>query len=129
MIFMWKQLNMKKIVKLTESDLARIIKRVIKEGGEGEVLTCLMTATGMGLPELIKLAPCLQLQQDPTNTTNIEACVSAVIPVATAKILETVNIFDPVGSAKKLADLGTKCMACAGNVSPVMNTMESRKRR
>ena len=129
MIFIWKQLNMKKIVKLTESDLARIIKRVIKEGGEGEVLTCLMTATGMGLPELIKLAPCLQLQQDPTNTTNIEACVSAVIPVATAKILETVNIFDPVGSAKKLADLGTKCMACAGNVSPVMNTMESRKRR
>ena len=123
MIFIWKQLNMKKIVKLTESDLARIIKRVIKEGGEGEVLTCLMTATGMGLPELIKLAPCLQLQQDPTNTTNIEACVSAVIPVATAKILETVNIFDPVGSAKKLADLGTKCMACAGNVSPVMNTM------
>ena len=120
---------MRKTIRLTEADLSRLIRRIIKEGGEGEVLTCLMTATGMGLPELIKLAPCLQLQQDPTNTTNIEACVSAVIPVATAKILETVNIFDPVGSAKKLADLGTKCMACAGNVSPVMNTMESRRRR
>ena len=112
---------MKKTIRLTEADLSKLIRRIIKESGEGEVLTCLMTATGMELAELTKLAPCLQLQQDPTNTTNIEACVSAVIPVATAKILETVNIFDPVGSTKKLADLGRKCLACAGNVSPVMN--------
>ena len=119
---------MRKTIRLTEADLSRLIRRIIKEN-PNDVLTCLMTATGMGLPELIKLAPCLQLQQDPTNTTNIEACVSAVIPVATAKILETINIFDPMGSGKKLADLTTKCMACAGNVSPVMNENKRRINR
>ena len=120
---------MRKTIRLTESDLSRLIRRIIKEGNEGEVITCLMTATGMGLPELTKLVPCLQLQQDPTNTTNIEACVSAVIPVATAKILETINIFDPMGSGKKIMDMTTKCMACAGNVSPVMNENKRRINR
>jgi hypothetical protein len=117
---------MKKTIRLTEDDLSKLIRRIIKESGEGEVLTCLMAATGMGLPELIKLAPCLQLQQDPTNTTNIQACISAVIPVATAKILGLIDFSDPFGSGKKIMDMTTKCMACAGNVSPVMN--ENRRR-
>ena len=120
---------MKKTIRLTEADLSKLIRRIIKESGEGEVLTCLMTATGMGLPELIKLAPCLQLQQDPTNTTNIQACISAVIPVATAKILGLIDFSDPFGSGKKIMDMTTKCMACAGNVSPVMNENKRRTNR
>ena len=121
---------MRKTIRLTEADLSRLIRRIIKESGEGEVLTCLMTATGMGLPELIKLAPCLQLQQDPTNTTNIQACIAAVIPVATAKILGLIDFSDPFGSGKKIMDMTTKCMACAGNVSPVMNaSINENKRR
>ena len=120
---------MKKTIRLTEADLSKLIRRIIKESGEGEVLTCLMTATGMGLPELIKLAPCLQLQQDPTNTTNIQACIEAVIPVATAKILGLIDFSDPFGSGKKIMDLTTKCMACAGNVSPVMNENKRRTNR
>lgn len=117
---------MRRIVRLNENDLARIVRRVLKEN-PNDVLTCLMNATGMGIPELTKLVPCLQLQQDPTNTTNIEACIAAVIPVATAKILGMIDFSDPFGSGKKIMDMTTKCMACAGNVSPVMNENKRRK--
>ena len=119
---------MRKTIRLTEADLSRLIRRIIKEN-PNDVLTCLMTATGMGLPELTKLAPCMQLQQDPTNTTNIQACVSAVIPVATAKILGVIDFSDPFGSGKKIMDMTTKCMACVGNVSPVMNENKRRINR
>jgi len=120
---------MRKTIRLTEADLSRLIRRIIKESNEGEVITCLMNATGMTVDQLRALAPCLQLQQDPTNTTNIQACIAAVIPVATAKIVETINIFDPFGSGKKIMDMTTKCMECAGNVSPVMNENKRRINR
>ncbi len=120
---------MRKTIRLTEDDLSRLIRRIIKEGNEGEVLTCLMTATGMTLDELRALSPCGQLQQDPTNTTNIQACIAAVIPVATAKILGAIDFSDPFGSGKKIMDMTTKCMACAGNVSPVMNENKRRINR
>jgi len=119
---------MRKTIRLTEADLSRLIRRIIKEN-PNDVLTCLMTATGMTFEQLKALAPCSELQQDPTNTTNIQACIAAVVPVATAKIMETINILDPFGSGKKIMDMTTKCMACAGNVSPVMNENKRRINR
>ncbi len=117
----------KKTIRLTEADLSRLIRRIIKEN-PNDVLTCLMNATGMRIEELTKLTPCLQLQQDPTNTTNIQACISAVIPVATS-ILTREIFSDPFGVPKKVLDMTTKCMACAGNVSPVMNENKRRINR
>ena len=115
---------MRKTIRLTEADLSRLIRRIIREGNEGEILTCLMKATGMRIEELIKLAPCSQLQQDPTNTTNIQACISAVIPVATA-ILTREVFSDPFGVPKKILDMTTKCIACGTKGG----TMESRRMR
>jgi hypothetical protein len=118
---------MRKTIRLTEADLSRLIRRIIKEGN-GDVLTCLATATNMSVEDLIKLAPCLELQQNPTDTTKIQACVQEVIPMAQKKL--DINILDPMGSAKRIMDLAKKCLECVGNVSPVMNaSINENKRR
>jgi hypothetical protein len=109
---------MKKTIRLTESDLIKLVKQIIKESDQGDILSCLSKATNMSSKELIKLAPCLELQKNPTDKTNIESCVSAVIPFAQEKF--GIDFSDPMGSAKKIMDLTTKCLACVGNVSPVM---------
>ena len=118
---------MRKTIRLTEADLSRLIRRIIKENPD-DVLTCLMTATGMDKTELTNLVPCGQLQQDPTNTTNIQACIAAVIPMVTS-ILAKEIFKDPFGVPKKILDVTTKCAACAGNVSPVMNENKRRINR
>ena len=109
---------MKKTIRLTESDLIKLVKQIIKESDQGDILNCLSIATNISNKELTKLAPCLELQKNPTDKTNIQSCVSAVIPFAQEKL--GIDFFDPMGSAKRIMDLTTKCLACVGNISPVM---------
>lgn len=111
---------MKRIVRLTEADLVRIVKRVIKEDN-GDVLNCLVKATGLTVDDLIKLAPCLEMKNNPTDTTKIQACLTAAIPVAQSKI--KIDIFDPVGTAKRITELATKIMGCATSQASEMNNV------
>lgn len=117
---------MKKIVRLTEADLVRIVKRVIKEDNQ-DLLSCIAKAANMTRDELIKLTPCLELQKNPTDTTKIQACLQAAIPVAQSKI--NFDITDPIGSAKRIADLATKMAACASTITPQTPVMNERRSR
>lgn len=111
---------MKRIVRLTEADLVRIVKRVIKEDNN-DVLNCLVEATGLTFDDLIKLAPCNEVKNNPTDTTKITACITAAIPIAQSKI--KIDIFDPVGTGKRSAELLTKIMACGTSQASEMNSV------
>jgi len=74
---------MKRIIRLTESDLARIVRRVIKESND-DLLQCIANAYGLGLADVIKLTPCSDCQENP-SPENAEKCLKAVKKVAISK--------------------------------------------
>jgi hypothetical protein len=124
MIFIWKQLNMKKIVKLTESDLARIIKRVIKENQNdipSEIMEC--ASEVLTLSDLTKIPTCMELgmgvmtdKKMPTDIFKVMACGTELYKLnkTAADAQEFMNcVLEKVGTSNPV----------------VMNTNESRKRR
>jgi hypothetical protein len=114
---------MRKTIRLTEADLSRLIRRIIREGGESDILMCVSNAAGLDMSDLLELSPCAALQEDPTNTNNIQKCMAVVLPMAMKKI--NINILDPQGTAKKIVDLTAKISACATKGA----AMESRRMR
>ena len=114
---------MRKTIRLTEADLSRLIRRIIRESGESDILICVSTAAGLDMSDLLELSPCAALQEDPTNTNNIQKCMAVVIPMAIKKI--NINPFDLPGTTKKIVDLTAKISACATKGG----TMESRRMR
>lgn len=86
-------------------------KSLLNEATQGDIMTCLQTAAGITKEEFEALAPCLELQQNPTDQTKIQPCITAVIGVGTKKL--NIDIFDPIGSGKKVMELTQKIMACA----------------
>jgi hypothetical protein len=86
-------------------------KKILNENPE-DILGCVATAANLTVADLIKLAPCLELQQNPTDPTKIQPCLTVVIPMAQEKL--SIDIYDPIGSGKKIADLVTRIMTCAG---------------
>lgn len=115
---------MKKIVKLTESDLARIIKRVIKENQNdipSEIMEC--ASEVLTLSDLTKIPTCMELgmgvmtdKKMPTDIFKVMACGTELYKL------------------NKTAADAQKFMNCVlekvGTSNPVvMNTNESRKRR
>ncbi len=75
---------MKKIIRLTETDLTRIVKKIIKENNESEMVDCIAKAYELSLGDVIKLLPCKKCQEDP-SPENMEACANAVRDVVEKK--------------------------------------------
>jgi hypothetical protein len=75
---------MRRIIRLTESDLSRIVRRVIKENNESEMMKCIAKAYNLGVLDVVKLLPCKNCEEDP-STENIEACMTAVTEVIEKK--------------------------------------------
>ena len=89
-------------------------KSLLNEAMQEDIITCLQTAAGITEAEIMALAPCSELQQNPSDSTKVQACVTSVIGVATKKL--DINIFDPIGSGKKVLDMTQKIMACASQL-------------
>jgi hypothetical protein len=101
---------MKKIIRLTESDLARIVRRVIRENeNNDDVLQCVATAADLELADLINLAPCAKLQGNPTQE-DIEACLEGAKGVIENKT-KGMTFFE---KAQYVANLALKSAGCLG---------------
>jgi hypothetical protein len=115
---------MKKIVKLTESDLARIIKRVIKENQNdipSQIMEC--ASEVLTLSELAQIPTCLEL--------GMGVMTSKKIPTDFVKLM---TCGTELSKLNKTPQDGMEFMSCVlekvGTSNPVvMNTNESRKRR
>lgn len=75
---------MKRIVRLTESDLARIVRRIIKESNNDELLSCIADAYELDLVDILKLSPCKNCQENP-SPENADKCLKAVEKVVRTK--------------------------------------------
>ena len=100
---------MKRVIRLTESDLTRIVRRVIKENESGDVLECVATAADLQLSDLINLAPCAKLQENPTQE-DIESCLDGARGVIDKKT----QGMSFIEKAQYLANLGLKSVGCLG---------------
>jgi hypothetical protein len=101
---------MKKIIRLTESDLARIVRRVIRENeNNGDVLGCVATAADLQLTDLEKIIPCATLQENPTKE-GIEACLEGAKGVIDTKT-KGMSFFE---KAQYVANLALKSAGCLG---------------
>ena len=114
---------MKKVIRLTESDLAKLIKRVIRENQNDiptEIMGCATEV--LTLSDLTKIPTCLEL--------GIEVTTSKKIPTDVMKIMACGS---ELVKLNKTAQDGMEFMNCVlekiGTSTPVMNTNESRKRR
>ena len=121
MIFIWKQLNMKKIVKLTESDLARIIKRVIKENQNdipSQIMEC--ASEVLTLSDLAQIPTCLEL--------GMGVMTSKKIPTDLMKLMACGT---ELSGLNKTPQDGMKFMNCVltkiSTSPPVMNERRSRR--
>lgn len=116
---------MKKVIRLTESDLIRIVKRVINEQNENDIPSEIMGCANkvLTISDLTNIPTCLKLGLDvmtnkkiPTDFTKIMACGSEL------------------SKLDKTPSDGMDFMSCVlkkvGTSNPViMNTNESRKRK
>jgi hypothetical protein len=115
---------MKKVVKLTESDLTRIIKRVIKESQNDipqEIMGCATEV--LTLSDMTKIPTCLELGMSVMTTKKIPTDIFKVMACGTE-----------LAKLNKTPQDGMQFMNCVlekiGTTNPVvMNTNESRKRR
>jgi hypothetical protein len=115
---------MKKVVKLTESDLTRIIKRVIKESQNDipqEIMGCATEV--LTLSDMTKIPTCLEL--------GMSVMTSKKIPTDFMKMMACGT---ELSKLNKTPQDGMEFMNCVlekiGTTNPVvMNTNESRKRR
>ena len=70
---------MKKTIRLTESDLARIVRRVIREENSniGGVLLCVAKSADLKLTDLEKISSCKKLNTESGQTiTNLNNCLA-----------------------------------------------------
>ena len=74
---------MKRIIRLTENDLARIVRRVIKESDD-DLFGCIADAYKLGKADVLKLAPCRECQETPTED-NCQECLDAVQKLVKSK--------------------------------------------
>jgi len=114
---------MKKTIRLTESDLSRLIRRVIKETENDipqEIMGCATEV--LTLTDMVSIPTCLEL--------GMEIITSKKIPTDFMKGFACVS---ELGKLNKKPEDALEFFTCVlkkiGNVTPVMNTMESRKRR
>jgi hypothetical protein len=114
---------MKKVIRLTESDLAKLIKRVIKENQNDiptEIMGCATEV--LTLSDLTKIPTCLEL--------GMSVITSKKIPTDFMKVMACGT---ELSKLDKTPQDGIEFMNCVlekvGSSTPVMNTNESRKRR
>ena len=117
---------MRKTIRLTEADLSRLIRRIIKEGNGDiatEIATCAMEV--LAIEDANTIPTCLEL----ASKVMIDNKMPTDIP-STVKLMACGA--ELVTLRKTPAD-GIKFLNCVlgkiGNTTPVMNTMESRRRR
>lgn len=91
---------MKRIVRLTESELARIVRRVIKESSDDELLSCIADAYELNLVDVLKLAPCSDCQEDP-SPENAQKCLKAVEKVVRSKDYDLMQLAQMTMNAAK----------------------------
>ena len=76
---------MKRIIRLTETDLTNLVRRIIKENDENEILDCVADAAGLKASDLIKLLPCRKLQEDNPSSEDIKDCMEAAADLMESK--------------------------------------------
>lgn len=114
---------MKKVIRLTESDLAKLIKRVIKEN-QNDIPTEIMECASevLTLSDLSAIPTCQELA--------MEVITSKKIPT---NIIKLISCGAELSKLKKTPQDVEEFMNCVyqkiGTSTPVMNTNESRKRR
>jgi hypothetical protein len=102
---------MKKIIRLTESDLARIVRRVIRENeNKNDILQCVATAADLNYNDLINIAPCANLLTGTPTKEDIEACFEGANGVIENKT-KGMSFFE---KAQYVANLSLKSAGCLG---------------
>jgi hypothetical protein len=102
---------MKRIIRLTESDLTRIVRRVIRENkNPGDVLDCVATAADLNYNDLFNLAPCANLLTGTPTKEGIESCLEGAKGVIDAKT-KKMTFFE---KAQYVANLALKSAGCLG---------------
>jgi hypothetical protein len=91
---------MKNHIILKENELISLIKRIIKENNDTEMMNCIAKAYGLGLSDIIKLLPCQKCQEDP-SPENMEDCANAVRGVVEKKGYDIFKIAQMTLSAGK----------------------------
>ena len=114
---------MRKTIRLTEADLSRLIRRIIKESNGDiatEIATCAMEV--LTIEDAATIPTCLELAS--------KVMIDNKIPTDLMKLMACGTELSKLN--KTPAD-GLKFLNCVlgkiGNTTPVMNTMESRRRR
>ncbi len=105
---------MKKTIRLTESDLARIDRRVIREENSkiGGVLSCVATASQLKLTDLEKISSCKTLNTESGQTmTNLKSCLAGAKSIIDEKT-KNMDFFD---KARYYTNLTTETAKCIYN--------------
>ena len=116
---------MKRIIRLTESDLTRIVRRVIREN-EGDVATEIMECSTevLGVENLEQLPTCQEFA--------MKVMVEKKIPTDMGSVKKMLACGRELVNLQKKPDDVMELMNCVlgkiGNTTPVMNTNESRRR-
>ena len=87
---------MKKTIRLTESDLGRIVRRVIREENSkiGGVLSCVAKAAQLKLTDLEKISSCKTLNTESGQTmTNLKSCLAGAKSIIDEKT-KNMDFFD-----------------------------------
>ena len=100
---------MKRIVRLTESNLARIVRRVINEN-KNNILQCVATAAGLDYNALINLSPCANLLTGTPTTEKISACFEAAKGLTNEKT-KNMDYFEKL---KYLGNITIESAKCIG---------------
>jgi hypothetical protein len=117
---------MKKTIRLTEAGLSKLIRRVIKEiDGDiaQEISACAMEV--LTIQDANTIPTCLELAS--------KVMIDNKIPTDMQSVVKLMSCGSELVKLQKTPADGIKFLNCVlekiGNVTPVMNTMESRKRR
>ena len=105
---------MKKTIRLTESDLARIVRRVIREENSkiGGVLSCVAKASQLELTDLEKISSCKTLNTESGQTmTNLKSCLAGAKSIIDEKT-KNMDFFD---QARYYTNLTTETAKCIYN--------------
>ena len=105
---------MKKTIRLTESDLGRIVRRVIREENSsmGGGLSCVATALKLKLSDLEKIIPCRTLNKESGQTmTNLKSCLAGAKSIIDEKT-KNMDFFD---KARYYTNLTTETAKCIYN--------------
>ena len=105
---------MKKTIRLTESDLGRIVRRVIREENSsmGGGLSCVATALKLKLSDLEKIIPCRTLNKESGQTmTNLKSCLAGAKSIIDEKT-KNMDFFD---QARYYTNLTTETAKCIYN--------------